>query len=562
MSQSTSASRHAASSAASLSGTIPWRTGSPCATHDQRGDRGADRVAHLARSESRGVGGHDLVARRDDRDPGTAPDLDAFAAGGRERRDLAHADRASRRGEHGADSEVVVLAARRAGPGARGARRARGRARARRCTRPSRRRRRRPAARRRSRPRARCRAGARTAGARPCGSPRRSRAMSAAPRSRRSYRWPSPHTRRRRSARSREAPREQARRSPARARARRRPRRSRSWFAGPDGRCREPPGPAARGTAWTRSGSVGCSECAPGTCSPSCRSTSRDTSSTRTRSRSPTEMRAGRPSCGCRAAASTASARTSPTTRRPSSCCRTRARSSRSRARRRSRASPGCSTASISRRAAARRRPAPRPTIVAGRSRARRSTSRSARRVSHSQELSGARCRPLRFGVSFSLGDPPAATRIHDLRARYPGTHFKLDATSAWTRPLADELHATGAVDVVDLKGYYVGTVVDQPADPGAVPADRRRVPRRDRRGRGVGSRGRGDPGSSPVPAELRRADPLDRRRPRAAVRAARPELEAVSLRHPRAPARLLRLRRRRGHRAVRRRPVGARGRP
>jgi hypothetical protein len=73
---------------------------------------------------------------------------------------------------------------------------------------------------------------------------------------------------------------------------------------------------------------------------------------------------------------------------------------------------------------------------------------------------------PLRFGVSFSLGDPPAATRIHELRARYPGTHFKLDATSAWTRPLADELAATGAIDVVDLKGYYVGTVVDQPADP------------------------------------------------------------------------------------------------
>ena len=42
--------------------------------------------------------------------------------------------------------------------------------------------------------------------------------------------------------------------------------------------------------------------------------------------------------------------------------------------------------------------------------------------------------RPLRFGVSFGLGDPPSADRIHALRARYPGTHFKLDATSAWTR--------------------------------------------------------------------------------------------------------------------------------
>jgi hypothetical protein len=74
--------------------------------------------------------------------------------------------------------------------------------------------------------------------------------------------------------------------------------------------------------------------------------------------------------------------------------------------------------------------------------------------------------RPLRFGVSFGLGEPPSAARIHELRSRYPGIHFKLDATSSWTRPLADELAATGAVDVVDLKGYYVGTVVDQPADP------------------------------------------------------------------------------------------------
>jgi hypothetical protein len=74
--------------------------------------------------------------------------------------------------------------------------------------------------------------------------------------------------------------------------------------------------------------------------------------------------------------------------------------------------------------------------------------------------------KPLRFGASLGLGDPPDASRVRGLLARYPTTRFKLDATSAWTRELADELHATGAVDVVDLKGYYVGTVVDQPADP------------------------------------------------------------------------------------------------
>ncbi|MEO9174925.1 MAG: hypothetical protein ABI317_05370 [Gaiellales bacterium] len=73
---------------------------------------------------------------------------------------------------------------------------------------------------------------------------------------------------------------------------------------------------------------------------------------------------------------------------------------------------------------------------------------------------------PLRFGASLGLGDPPDASRVRGLLARYPTTRFKLDATSGWTRTLADELHATGAIDVVDLKGYYVGTVVDQPADP------------------------------------------------------------------------------------------------
>ncbi len=167
--------------------------------------------------------------------------------------------------------------------------------------------------------------------------------------------------------------------------------------------------------------------------------------------------------------------------------------------------------------------------------------------------------RPLRFGVSFGLGDPPSADRIHALRARYPGTHFKLDATSAWTRALADELAATGAVDVVDLKGYYVGTVVDQPADPelyalivdafpDAFVEDARYV-----------ARGRGDPRAAPGAPQLRRADPLGRRRARAAVRPAGAQLEAVALRHARATARLLRLRVRRGHRAVRRRPVGAR---
>ena len=43
---------------------------------------------------------------------------------------------------------------------------------------------------------------------------------------------------------------------------------------------------------------------------------------------------------------------------------------------------------------------------------------------------------------------------------------FELDPTSDWTDELIAELVETGAVDSVDFKGFYEGTVVDQPTDP------------------------------------------------------------------------------------------------
>ena len=49
---------------------------------------------------------------------------------------------------------------------------------------------------------------------------------------------------------------------------------------------------------------------------------------------------------------------------------------------------------------------------------------------------------------------------------RYPSLRFKLDPVSEWTDDLIAELVATGAVDSVDFKGFYKGTVVDQPPDP------------------------------------------------------------------------------------------------
>ena len=49
---------------------------------------------------------------------------------------------------------------------------------------------------------------------------------------------------------------------------------------------------------------------------------------------------------------------------------------------------------------------------------------------------------------------------------QYPGTRFKLDPTNSWTQELVDELAATGAVDTLDLKGFYRGTPVDVETDP------------------------------------------------------------------------------------------------
>jgi len=48
----------------------------------------------------------------------------------------------------------------------------------------------------------------------------------------------------------------------------------------------------------------------------------------------------------------------------------------------------------------------------------------------------------------------------------YPSLRFKLDPTSSWDEQLIAQLAATGAVESVDFKAYYSGSIVDQPADP------------------------------------------------------------------------------------------------
>ena len=83
----------------------------------------------------------------------------------------------------------------------------------------------------------------------------------------------------------------------------------------------------------------------------------------------------------------------------------------------------------------------------------------------------GREARPLNFVASMRLsmpGDdgPERADRVHRTLEKYPGMRFKLDPTNSWTQELVDELAATGAVDTLDLKGFYRGTPVDVITDP------------------------------------------------------------------------------------------------
>ena len=58
------------------------------------------------------------------------------------------------------------------------------------------------------------------------------------------------------------------------------------------------------------------------------------------------------------------------------------------------------------------------------------------------------------------------AASIDAWLALYPDLRFKLDPTDEWTDEFVAQLAPRGIVDVVDLKGQYSGTPVDNPADP------------------------------------------------------------------------------------------------
>jgi hypothetical protein len=75
-------------------------------------------------------------------------------------------------------------------------------------------------------------------------------------------------------------------------------------------------------------------------------------------------------------------------------------------------------------------------------------------------------CRPLSFVASLRLGEPPTLQPVLRRLEIAPGLQFKLDPTPSWDEDLIAGLVELGAVESVDLKGQYEGTIVDNPADP------------------------------------------------------------------------------------------------
>lgn len=80
-------------------------------------------------------------------------------------------------------------------------------------------------------------------------------------------------------------------------------------------------------------------------------------------------------------------------------------------------------------------------------------------------DVLGRKPQPVVFVVSMGLGSPPSTERLDAWLELYPSLRFKLDATTEWDDELVARLAATRAVDSVDLKGQYRGTVVDAPPD-------------------------------------------------------------------------------------------------
>jgi hypothetical protein len=78
----------------------------------------------------------------------------------------------------------------------------------------------------------------------------------------------------------------------------------------------------------------------------------------------------------------------------------------------------------------------------------------------------GREARPVSFVVSLRLGSPPSIEPLQRRLALYPSLRFKLDPTNDWDDALIGQIVVTGAVDSLDFKGYYKGTIVEVEPDP------------------------------------------------------------------------------------------------
>jgi L-alanine-DL-glutamate epimerase-like enolase superfamily enzyme len=72
---------------------------------------------------------------------------------------------------------------------------------------------------------------------------------------------------------------------------------------------------------------------------------------------------------------------------------------------------------------------------------------------------------PLCFVASLRLPEPPTLEPIEQRLAQHADLQFKLDPTPSWDAELVARIAALDAVAVVDLKGHYVGTTVENPPD-------------------------------------------------------------------------------------------------
>jgi hypothetical protein len=85
-------------------------------------------------------------------------------------------------------------------------------------------------------------------------------------------------------------------------------------------------------------------------------------------------------------------------------------------------------------------------------------------------EALGRSASPVTFVCSMRLSPgPEQPSSIEPLRRKldpYPGLRFKLDPVNDWSDELIAELVDTGAVDSLDLKGFYKGTSVEVETDP------------------------------------------------------------------------------------------------